>query len=172
VGWFTTVDFDLWTLSTPGNWLSIKKNPDPNFLALQSPGTPYQYGVMDINLTNKGLQATEFLMYSYVWEPQNFDRQTMTLTILSSPPKVTLIRDTNGLPFTETWAWSVDELDIKIVPESCAADCDGSATLDIDDFICFQTFFALGDLAADCDADGTLTIDDFVCFQSAFALGC
>lgn len=54
----------------------------------------------------------------------------------------------------------------------CHADCDVSNTLDIDDFICFQTFFALGDPKADCNADGTLAIDDFICFQTAFVLGC
>jgi hypothetical protein len=57
-------------------------------------------------------------------------------------------------------------------PGACAADCDASGSLDIDDFICFQTFFALGDPSADCDADGVLTIDDFICFQTLFALGC
>jgi uncharacterized membrane protein len=55
---------------------------------------------------------------------------------------------------------------------SCQADCDASAALDIDDFICFQTYFALGDAKADCDKSGWLNIDDFVCFQTVFALGC
>jgi hypothetical protein len=54
----------------------------------------------------------------------------------------------------------------------CYPDCDGSGTLGIDDFICFQTFFALGDPFADCDGSGTLGIDDFICFQTFFALGC
>jgi hypothetical protein len=54
----------------------------------------------------------------------------------------------------------------------CPADCDASSSLDIRDFVCFQTLFALGDDAADCDGDGALTIDDFLCFQSAYAAGC
>ena len=52
------------------------------------------------------------------------------------------------------------------------ADCDASGSLDIDDFICFQTLFGLGDLGADCDGSGELDIDDFICFQTAFGLGC
>ncbi len=56
--------------------------------------------------------------------------------------------------------------------ESCYADCDTSGALSIDDFICYQTLFALGDPAADCDADTALTIDDFICFQTLFAIGC
>ncbi len=55
---------------------------------------------------------------------------------------------------------------------ACYADCDGSGGLSIDDFICFQTFYALGDPAADCDASGGLSIDDFICFQTFYALGC
>ncbi len=54
----------------------------------------------------------------------------------------------------------------------CAADCDASGDLDIDDFICFQTQFAVSDPAADCDVNGWLDIDDFICFQTLFALGC
>ncbi len=54
----------------------------------------------------------------------------------------------------------------------CQADCDDSGVLTIDDFICFQTYFVLGDAKGDCDASGTLNIDDFVCFQTGFAVGC
>jgi hypothetical protein len=61
---------------------------------------------------------------------------------------------------------------IKIRPEACVADCDASGSLDIDDFVCFQTCFAVGDMAADCDGDGQLLIDDFICFQTSFAIGC
>ncbi len=57
--------------------------------------------------------------------------------------------------------------------DPCYANCDCNASaLDIDDFICFQTRFALADPYADCDADGELTVDDFVCFQTAYAVGC
>ncbi len=55
---------------------------------------------------------------------------------------------------------------------SCYPDCDQSGTLSIDDFICFQTLFAIGDPSADCDGDSTLSIDDFICFQTMFAIGC
>ncbi len=55
---------------------------------------------------------------------------------------------------------------------SCYADCDGSGGLSIDDFICFQTLYALGDPGADCDVSGNLNIDDFICFQTLFAIGC
>ncbi len=57
-------------------------------------------------------------------------------------------------------------------PSACYADCDASGELNIDDFICFQTLFALSDPKADCDASGTLDIDDFICFQTFFAIGC
>ncbi len=55
---------------------------------------------------------------------------------------------------------------------SCYADCDASGQLNIDDFICFQTNFVLGEMSADCDASGQLNIDDFICFQTLFVLGC
>ncbi len=55
---------------------------------------------------------------------------------------------------------------------SCYPDCDGNGTLNIDDFICFQTFYAIGDKYADCDGSGSLNIDDFICFQTFYAIGC
>ena len=54
----------------------------------------------------------------------------------------------------------------------CYPDCDLDNVLSINDFICFQTFFALGDMYADCDADAVLSINDFICFQTYFAVGC
>ncbi len=57
-------------------------------------------------------------------------------------------------------------------PPPCPADCDQNAQLNINDFGCFQTNFAIGDPKADCDGDGQLLIDDFICFQTLFALGC
>jgi hypothetical protein len=53
----------------------------------------------------------------------------------------------------------------------CYADCDGSGTLDLFDFLCFQDEFAHGSYA-DCDGSGSLDFFDFLCFQSAFAAGC
>ncbi len=56
---------------------------------------------------------------------------------------------------------------------ACFADADASGELDIDDFIAFQTFYALNDLRnADANADGTLDIDDFITFQTLYAIGC
>jgi trimeric autotransporter adhesin len=55
---------------------------------------------------------------------------------------------------------------------ACPADCDGTGVLDINDFICVQTKFVLGDLSVDCDGSGQLNIDDFICFQTQFSLGC
>ena len=66
------------------------------------------------------------------------------------------------------WVATIPPIDTN----TCYADCDASGALSIDDFICFQTFFALGDPFADCDQSGSLSIDDFICFQTFFAIGC
>ncbi len=66
----------------------------------------------------------------------------------------------------------IDQADLDAFGAACYPDCDGSGTLNIDDFICFQTFYAIGDVYADCDLSGTLNIDDFICFQTFYAIGC
>ncbi len=60
---------------------------------------------------------------------------------------------------------------------SCYPNCDknrlnGSSVLNVNDYICFQTRFALGATYADCDNNDVLNVSDFICFQTQFALGC
>ncbi|MCC6661662.1 MAG: hypothetical protein IT437_12340 [Phycisphaerales bacterium] len=54
----------------------------------------------------------------------------------------------------------------------CYPDCNGDNTLNLSDFGCFTTKFALGDPYADCNGDSVLNLSDFGCFTTKFALGC
>ena len=54
----------------------------------------------------------------------------------------------------------------------CPGDFDADMSQSVNDFIAFQTYFALGDEMCDCEADGQLLIDDFLCFQTLYAIGC
>jgi hypothetical protein len=54
----------------------------------------------------------------------------------------------------------------------CYADCNQDGTLDLADFGCFSTKFALQDPYTDCNEDGVRNLSDFGCFQTRFALGC
>ena len=55
---------------------------------------------------------------------------------------------------------------------SCYPDCNGDEALNLSDFGCFTTKFALGDMYADCNGDTVLHLSDFGCFTAKFALGC
>ncbi len=55
---------------------------------------------------------------------------------------------------------------------TCYPDCNSDGALNLADFGCFQSSFALQLPYADCNADGLLNLADFGCFQSRFALGC
>jgi hypothetical protein len=57
-------------------------------------------------------------------------------------------------------------------PAACYPDCNSDGTLNLSDFGCFQTRFALGNSYADCNGDDVLNLSDFGCFQTKFALGC
>ena len=54
----------------------------------------------------------------------------------------------------------------------CYADCNEDGVLNLADFGCFTTKFALKDFYADCNRDGTRNLSDFGCFTTKFALGC
>ena len=71
---------------------------------------------------------------------------------------------------------SSDDTDrsIQILPgQGCYADCDGNGSLDIFDFLCFQSSFVAGEpYVCDCDPDPACDIFDFLCFQTAFVVRC
>ena len=109
---------------------------------------------------------------SLIWECPDF-RTDGTHPSQSGQEKVaTMLLDLfKSSPFTELWF--VEH------PLACYADCDtstGVGTLDIFDFLCFQTSFVNSDpYACDCDSStgpGMCDILDFLCFQSAFVSGC
>ncbi len=57
-------------------------------------------------------------------------------------------------------------------PPLCYPDCNGSDSLTVADFGCFQTRFIQNDPYADCSQDGAFTVADFGCFQTKFVAGC
>ncbi len=61
---------------------------------------------------------------------------------------------------------------VEVEAGGCYPDCDGNTQLNVNDYICFQTKFALGDPYADCDSNGIRNVNDYICFQTSFALGC
>ncbi len=69
--------------------------------------------------------------------------------------------------------WMTQEIGwTLIVAAGCYPDCNADGTLNLSDFGCFQTRFALGEVYADCNNDGVRNLADFGCFQTKFALGC
>ncbi len=72
----------------------------------------------------------------------------------------------NGMAANGLAAWK------SCAAPACYPDCNGDAILNLADFGCFQTKFALQDPYADCNGDALLNLADFGCFQSKFALGC
>ena len=62
--------------------------------------------------------------------------------------------------------------DIRVVPDGCYADCNGSGQPTVADFGCFQTRFVAMHPYADCNGDWVFTVADFGCFQTRFVKGC
>ncbi|MCA9277760.1 MAG: hypothetical protein H6815_03130 [Phycisphaeraceae bacterium] len=61
---------------------------------------------------------------------------------------------------------------IVAVSDGCYADCDGSGTLNVFDYICFGNAYSTNDPYADCDGNGVLNVFDYICFGNAYAVGC
>ena len=83
--------------------------------------------------------------------------------------------DTRDGSFNDFRGWQVDNVRIETTSTECSgcyADCNGDGGLNLSDFGCFTTKFALGEAYADCNGDGVRNLSDFGCFTTKFALGC
>jgi hypothetical protein len=122
-------------------------------------------------------------VYHYIWTPQYYENAEATVTVDMTSPgnNMTVALEVPALgkffPQCVLTKWTdhtIYEAKFKISDTPCLADCNDDDELNIDDFICFTTNFAIGTLTAgtDCDQNFKLTIDDFICFQTNFVLGC
>ncbi|MCC6659737.1 MAG: EF-hand domain-containing protein [Phycisphaerales bacterium] len=140
--------FDLW---------------EPNATMPSWGGVPDD-STFEVTLYSAGVQVGQFQFnppddveaFAGVWSAVAFD----TVTVID----ITLNDDDEY--FGEVYTGDTP------MPVVCYPDCNGDGALNLADFGCFQTNFALGDPYADCNADGVLNLADFGCFTTTFALGC
>ena len=67
---------------------------------------------------------------------------------------------------------SIEVDHIQYAGGGCAPDCNNDGSLNILDFVCFQSEWQSQSPLGDCDGNGAFNILDFVCFQSLFQQGC
>ncbi|MCA9278032.1 MAG: hypothetical protein H6815_04500 [Phycisphaeraceae bacterium] len=67
--------------------------------------------------------------------------------------------------------WGMDDVLVQM-DGGCYADCDGSGTLNIFDYICFGNEYSAGTSYADCDSSGSLNIFDYICYGNEYSAGC
>ncbi|MCA9279875.1 MAG: hypothetical protein H6815_05445 [Phycisphaeraceae bacterium] len=56
--------------------------------------------------------------------------------------------------------------------DSCYADCDGSGSLNIFDYICFGNEYSAQTSYGDCDGNSMWNIFDYICFGNEYSAGC
>ncbi|MCA9280095.1 MAG: PQQ-binding-like beta-propeller repeat protein [Phycisphaeraceae bacterium] len=92
----------------------------------------------------------------------------VTSSSMHAGASAAIIKNANG----DTHVISIGSSGLSTFASSCYADCDGSGSLNIFDYICFGNLYAINDPSADCDGSGTLNIFDYICFGNLYAIGC
>ncbi|MCC6660528.1 MAG: hypothetical protein IT437_06540 [Phycisphaerales bacterium] len=110
-------------------------------------------------------------------DPKTFEpRLPANRTYASVLRNVDEVRFTTMVPgffYTDSfWEVRIDNVKATVMGGACYPDCNGDGALNLSDFGCFTTKFALGDPYADCNGDTVLNLSDFGCFTTKFALGC
>ncbi len=160
-------------------------DPSSGFEILPFAGAPYQQAMTPFGINNKGTIVGDIyingssrgFVYTKAGGVHNLNDPALVTGIPSGYTMMTAqkINDNGwiiGYGYGGNLGFYSGYVLKPIGTGACTADCDESGSLTIDDFICFQTLFAIADPTADCDASGDLSIDDFICFQTLFALGC
>lgn len=164
---------------TKVDWLYVVNNPK----VLETPGSNAKYFpdlIMGLSRTNPGkVIESDFWILQLAWKPQQWENSTAVFHVMEEKSSGIMVMDLSlgrlDPPNIALEPWpslSSEDAIVQIRSQPCFADCNNTGTLDVDDFICFQTNYSLGNPVADCDASGSLDIDDFICFQTAFVLGC
>jgi hypothetical protein len=173
---YRSAHFNLLVNGPDGNWVEgFQYNKDLFKVAGPLYGNNILGGIALIQQAPIKTQADPILLCTTAWKPKTYPPNTTVDFTMQWIGGGNIFVDVPALGGQGVVAWNKAlgaSAVLTIVDDSCVPDCDGSTWLDIDDFICFQTLFAIGDPKADCDADGQLLIDDFICFQTLYALGC
>lgn len=174
-----TVNSDI-----PGKLLTGMLNPEMcgwgqlagtvvgNTIALAAPSNYYN------GCNPKPTTKNPLWLLKFWWIPQAYVKGSATFSMQMSATSRVAVEVPSLKKYFPTHAYMFftaippPPIDVIVTDEVCIADCDKNDSLDIDDFVCYQTLYAIGDPKADCDSDGKLLIDDFICFQTAYAIGC
>ncbi len=155
-----------WTVPSEFNVASKPGTPDGTGGIKQS-----QAGQFGIPVNSSPNTSSTVKLLELEWDPLgDYSERVVEFQTKSTSAKVFV--DVGLVAWVGDNAKRIDDTGGFLVRPPCYADCDKNGPLDIDDFICFQSYYALGDPIADCEGDGVLTIDDFICFQTVFAIGC
>ncbi len=170
-------------MTTPvrGQVLSIGMNTsafEDDGFAFAVGNSMYSIGATNIN-PYKPATDNPVWVYQYVWKPNSYENAVATVTAPSKAAVVALEVPALGKIFPQCafvlWTeYTVYPAEFKISDTACLPDCNDDEVLNIDDFICFTTNFAMQTYGpgTDCDKNGWLSVDDFICFQTNFVLGC
>ncbi len=171
-----------WRLNSNGSTATgYTWSPAAGVTLLPMPPAGYQpyvtpAGINDAGVVVGAIYTTLATQLAFVYDPVHGVRDLNT--VADPPAGFTLMRAT--AINDEGWIVGIGyggggmykSFVLRPLGSGCYADCDGSGVLNVSDYICFQTRFALGEPYADCDGDGVRNVSDFVCFQTSFALGC
>ena len=102
-----------------------------------------------------------------------FNANTWYLTDSGVLYGIVMLRNGAGQDLTSNPVFGTPQAFIRMTLDgNCYPDCNGDGSLNLSDFGCFTTRFALGEAYADCNGDGVRNLADFGCFTTKFALGC
>ena len=155
-----------------GVWSDLKANP---MIFATYPGDVRANGSVEnifaLQWDQAPIKGAPMFVWSATWTPDDSTPRLVRLQTSPTKPNTqwAMIHCKYGTYQYDAWTPIRTTVEFRV---GCPADCDSSGSLDVFDFLCFQTEFANHTAYADCEADGDWDVFDFLCFQGLYADGC
>jgi hypothetical protein len=129
-------------------------------------------GIISAQLCFDGIEcfpdrSNPVLVWLATWSTSDFTQRTVPVATLTSKFDVYINHQYEVGNFFNELVEGSGEIVV-----GCYADCDGSGSLDVSDYLCFINLFEAGGAGADCDASSELDLFDFLCYVNSFEAGC
>jgi hypothetical protein len=165
--------------SSSAGWTSLGTAPGTQ--GGTASGVSLPIDIPDITVNPGGITGVAIVFTSV--GPRYFGTGTPPYSVYQDASLKLTTGEARSVPFAGTGSFFTSRALVGVVSYSaggtvCYPNCDGSTSppiLNVNDFICFNNQFAVGDSYANCDASTSppiLNVNDFTCFLNSYATGC
>jgi len=146
--------------------------PHLTLTSMLAPSPDWFIGLNGLDMAPGGEWIESIELAMYPWDAGTDSGTNFGSADEDTDPQEPISTLVGEFPFFDLPPVSTLTLTLLSVEVTCDADCNADGSLDVLDFVCFQSEWQAQSELGDCNGDGAYDVLDFVCFQGLFTAGC